>query len=129
MMELVENKKEYWEFIRNLRNHPDVKTGFVFQDYISEEQQKAYMSKYGDCFYICLVDEKPAGYVGVIEDDIRVATHPDFQGMGVGKYMINQLMSLHPNAFAKVKIDNIASIKLFEKCGFKKSFYILEKND
>ena len=127
MMELVENKKEYWEFIRNLRNHPDVKTGFVFQDYISEEQQKAYMSKYGDCFYICLVDEKPAGYVGVIDKDIRLCTDPDFQGMGVGKYMINQLMSLHPNAFAKVKIDNIASIKLFEKCGFKKSFYILEK--
>jgi len=126
-MILVKNKKEHWEFIRNLRNHPDVKTGFVFQDYISEEQQKAYMSKYGDCFYICLVDEKPAGYVGVIEDDIRVATHPDFQGMGVGKYMINQLMSLHPNAFAKVKIDNNASVKLFEKCGFKKSFYILEK--
>ena len=126
-MELVENKKEYWEFIRNLRNHPDVKTGFVFQDHITESQQKAYMSKYGDCFYICLVGEKPAGYVGVIENDIRVATHPDFQGMGVGKYMINELMKLHPNAFAKVKIQNITSVKLFEKCGFKKSFYILEK--
>lgn len=126
-MRLVKNKKEYWEFIRHLRNHPDVKTGFVFQDHISEEQQKVYMSKFGDCFYICLVDEKPAGYVGVIEDDIRVATHPDFQGKGVGKFMIDELMKEHPDAFAKVKIENEASVKLFEKCGFKKSFYILEK--
>ena len=126
-MRLVKNKKEYWEFIRHLRNHPDVKTGFVFQDHISEEQQKVYMSKFGDCFYICLVDEKPAGYVGVIEDDIRVATHPDFQGKGVGKFMIDELMKEHPDAFAKVKLENEASIKLFEKCGFQKVFYILEK--
>ena len=126
-MRLVKNKKEYWEFIRHLRNHPDVKTGFVFQDHISEEQQKVYMSKFGDCFYICLVDEKPAGYVGVIEDDIRVATHPDFQGKGVGKFMIDELMKEHPDAFAKVKIENEASVRLFEKCGFQKVFYILEK--
>ena len=72
-------------------------------------------------------DGIPAGYVGVIDRDIRVATHPDFQGMGVGKFMINQVMEMHSDAFAKVKIDNEASIKLFEKCGFKKVFYILEK--
>tara|TARA_R110001583_G_scaffold48174_3_gene150713 strand:- start:844 stop:1224 length:381 start_codon:yes stop_codon:yes gene_type:complete len=126
-MKLVKNNQEYWEFIRNLRNHPSVKEGFVFQDHITEEQQIQYMSKHNDCFYICLINEEPAGYVGVIDKDIRVATHPDFQGKGVGKYMINQLMEIHPNAYAKVKIKNEASLKLFEKCGFKKKFYILEK--
>ena len=126
-MELVQNKPEYWEFIRNLRNHPDVKTGFVYQEHITEEQQQAYMSKYEKCFYICLHDGIPAGYVGVIDRDIRVATHPDFQGKGVGKFMINELMKEHPDAFAKVKIENEASVRLFEKCGFQKVFYILEK--
>ena len=126
-MELVENNQEYWEFIRNLRNHPSVKVGFVSQNHVTKEQQMQYMSEYNDCFYVCLINKEPAGYVGVIDKDIRVATHPDFQGKGVGKYMINQLMEIHPNAYAKVKIKNEASLKLFEKCGFKKKFYILEK--
>tara|TARA_R110002110_G_scaffold82203_1_gene213713 strand:- start:608 stop:988 length:381 start_codon:yes stop_codon:yes gene_type:complete len=126
-MELVENNQEYWEFIRNLRNHPSVKVGFVSQNHVTKEQQLQYMSEYNDCFYVCLINKEPAGYVGVIDKDIRVATHPDFQGKGVGKYMINQLMEIHPNAYAKVKIKNEASLKLFEKCGFKKKFYILEK--
>ena len=41
--------------------------------------------------------------------------------------MINQIMTTHPTALAKVKINNEASLRLFEKCGFKKKFYILEK--
>ena len=41
--------------------------------------------------------------------------------------MINEIMKIHPNAFAKVKLENKASLKLFESCGFKKKFYILEK--
>ncbi len=126
-MELVLNKPEYWEFIRTLRNHPDVKGGFIQQGDIERESHEKYMLKYGLFFYICLIKDEPAGYVGVIDGDIRVATHPDFQGNGVGKYMINSLERLAPEAYAKVKIDNEASVKLFEACGFKKKYYILEK--
>ena len=126
-MELVENKKEYWEFIRNLRNHDEVKTGFIQQGNIDKFQHKMHMMLREECYYICLVEGEPAGYVGVIERDIRVATHPDFQGKGVGKFMINGLMELHPDAFAKVKLENEASMKLFKACGFKEKYYILEK--
>ena len=126
-MELVQNKPQYWEFIRNLRNHPDVKGGFVQQQDIKRECHEKHMLRYGLFFYICLCEGQPAGYVGVIDRDIRVATHPDFQGRGVGKFMINQLMEMHSDAFAKVKLENEASIKLFEACGFKKKYYILEK--
>lgn len=86
-----------------------------------------FMERHGLKYYICLVDEKPAGYIGVIDGDIRVATHPEFQGMGIGKFMVNELVKLHPYSFAKVKLQNEASIKLFEACGFKKKYYILEK--
>ena len=37
-MELIENKKKYWEFIRNLRNHEDVKIGFIQQENITQSQ-------------------------------------------------------------------------------------------
>jgi ribosomal protein S18 acetylase RimI-like enzyme len=57
-----------------------------------------------------------------------VATHPEHQGHGVGSFMINEIMNLFPDAVAKVKLDNEASLKLFEKCGFKKRFYLLERD-
>jgi len=38
-------------------------------------------------------------------------------------------MKLDPQAYAKVKVGNEASLRLFEKCGFTKQYYILEKNN
>ena len=126
-MDFIKNQEQYWEFIRQLRNDDRVKSGFIQQDYITKESHAKYMKKYGDNYYVCLIDKEPAGYVGVIDKDIRLATHPNFQGRGVGKFMIDALMKLYPDSLAKVKIDNEVSIRLFEKCGFKKKFYLLEK--
>ena len=126
-LKFVKNKKKYWDFIRDLRNDPEVKKGFIQQEEIPLENHKKFMAKYGDLFYLCLCDDVPAGYVGVINKDIRVATHPDFQGKGVGKFMINQVMLKFPEAYAKVKIQNEASLNLFKACGFKEKYFILEK--
>lgn len=127
-MELVECSKEYWEFVRVLRNDERVQGGFIHNNFITEEMQEKYMSGNSQYYRIALVDGVPAGYVGVIEDDIRVCTDPFFQGKGVGKFMINEIMKEYPTAFAKVKIDNEASLRLFRSCGFKKKFYILTKD-
>jgi ribosomal protein S18 acetylase RimI-like enzyme len=61
----------------------------------------------------------------VIEDDISVFPHPELQGNGIGKFMIKECMKIWPTSFAKVKLNNEASIKLFESCGFTKKFFIL----
>jgi ribosomal protein S18 acetylase RimI-like enzyme len=127
-MELIKCTPKYWEFVRTLRNDERVLDGFIKSVHITEEMQIKYMKNHSDFYRIGLVDNKPAGYVGVIEDDIRVCTHPDYQGKGVGKFMINEIMKEEPTAFAKVKMDNEVSIKLFEACGFTKKFYILTKN-
>jgi ribosomal protein S18 acetylase RimI-like enzyme len=126
-MELVDCTSEYWEFVRQLRMDDRVLNGFIQTIEITSEQQIKYMSKYSHCYRICLSDGIPAGFVGVIDDDIRVCTHPDYQGKGIGKFMINECMKIWPTAFAKVKIDNEASLKLFESCGFTKKFFILTK--
>ena len=127
-LKLVKNSPKYWEFIRDLRNKDEIRQGFISQEYIDSIQQAEYMLKYNNNFWICLAGEQPAGYVGVIENDIRVATHPDYQGSGIGTFMISEVMKLEPEAHAKVKLDNEASIKLFERCGFKKRYYLLEKD-
>ena len=123
----IQNEMKYWEFIRLLRNNSRVRGGFITQVEIEPAQQAAYMSEHNDDYYICLYDSVPAGYVGVIDDDIRVATHPDFQRMGVGRYMINKIAELYPSAYAKIKVENDSSIRMFEKCGFKKRYVVLFK--
>jgi len=130
---LVENDPLYWEFIRELRNMDGIRQGFIQQEPITAIEQARYMLQYNNNFWVCLnVDGRrplPVGYVGVIDDDIRVASHPDHQGKGVGSFMINEIMKICPTAYAKVKLDNEASIKLFERCGFKKRYYLMEKDE
>ena len=120
-MVIVACSSEYWEFVRELRMDERVIDGFLKTSPITKEQQERYMVDNSKYYRICLVDGKSAGYVGVIEDDIRVCTHPDFQGLGVGKFMINECVKIWPTAYAKVKHGNIASDKLFISCGFEVS--------
>lgn len=116
---LVQNEPKYWEFIRIVRNDPEMQKGFVEIVNITTEQQIEYMKKYGDGYYICLNEEnEPIGFIGEVHDDIRVAVIVEFQKMGVGKFMVGEFMKLRPNSYAKMKFDNIASKRLFESCGF-----------
>jgi hypothetical protein len=92
--------------------------GFIETVPITTEQQIKYMTGNSHHYRIALVDGKPAGFVGVVNGDIRVCTHPDFQGVGVGKFMIRCVMSIWPEAVAKVKLGNTASDKLFISSGF-----------
>jgi len=117
-MELVECEEQYWEFVRILRMDGRVIDGFIETIPITKEQQENYMNSNSQYYRIALVNGKPAGYVGVIKEDIRVCTHPDFQGMGVGKFMIDECVKIWPTAYAKVKHGNTASDKLFLACGF-----------
>ena len=126
-LELVKNEPKYWEFIRTLRNDERVKEGFIQQEEIQPEQHINFMMRYGKYFYLCLADGHPAGFIRVLGEDIGVCTHPDFQKRGVGKFMVNEMMRLEPGSVAKIKLENEASIRLFESCGFVKKYYLLEK--
>lgn len=124
---LVKNTIEYWEFIKDVRNSDRVREGFIDQNKISSKEQAEYMKKNGEFFWVCLEGIVPVGYVGIIENDIRVATHPDHHKKGVATFMISEIMKKYPEAFAKIKIENEASINLFKKCGFIKKYYIFER--
>lgn len=123
---MVSNKKKYYEFIRTLRNDKRVSGGFIEQVNITKQQQQKYMEKFEKNYFICLAGKEPAGYIGIIDNDIRVSTHPDFQGKGVGLFMVKFIKKKFKNPQAKIKTDNIASIKLFEKAGFKLKYYLYE---
>ena len=120
-LKLVNCDKQYWEFVRHLRLDVRVLGGFLNTNHIDPNQQREYMKEHSDSYRIALIDGEPAGYIGVVDGDIRVCTHPDYQGKGVGKFMINSAMELWPSAEAKVKIGNDASSNLFLACGFTQS--------
>lgn len=118
-MKLVPNTKKYWEFIRQLRFHPENISGFVVSEEVSSDQQERYMQKYNDNYFVCLDEnETPVGFIGEVDNDIRLAVDPDHKNKGIGKYMLGQFMNTHPFATAKVLSDNIASLKTFYSCGF-----------
>ena len=47
---MVECDDNYWEFVRTLRNNPEVQDGFIESGYISKENQITYMQKNSSCF-------------------------------------------------------------------------------
>ena len=126
-MKLVNCTPKYWEFVRKLRLDERVIDGFIKTKQITKEEQISYMKNNSKYYRICLINKQAAGYVGVIDNDIRVCTHPDFQGKGIGKFMINESMNIWPTAFAKVKLNNHMSIRLFESCGFARSKNIIKE--
>jgi GNAT superfamily N-acetyltransferase len=125
---LVPCASDYWEFVRMLRTDPRVMGGFIEQRAISTDEQIDYMKDHWHEYFIALKDQRdPCGFVGVIDGDIRVCTHPDYQGVGVGKFMIQEIVKRFPNAVAKIKTENVASKALFEASGFKNTFLIYQK--
>lgn len=123
-MELTECTPEYWEFVRMIRTHPDNQKYFLTQPDITHKQQIKYMTEYSRNYKICLLDNIPAGYIGIIkENEITYCVHPDYQGKGIGTFMISEFTKLYNTLTAYVLPENVGSNKVFEKLGFKKQIY------
>lgn len=123
-LELIENEPQYFEFIRRLRNHPQLRIGFIQQDEISVVNHANYMLKYSNNYFICLLSGAPIGFIGVIDNDIRLAVDPSFQNLGVARFMVEEIVKIYPTAQAKVKVTNLASMKLFQSLNFTGEFVI-----
>lgn len=108
--------------IRNLNRE-----GFISQETITKEEHYTFMEKYGKDYFIigyplpcvCCIDEV-VGFVGVVDCDIRFSIRPEYQGKGLGTKLLNFIREKYPNAFGKVKKDNISSQKAFEKANYNK---------
>lgn len=128
-IKLISCRKDFWEFVRNLRNHKEVKKGFIVQDDITPELHESYMNCYSDCYKICLFRGEPVGFIGSVDSDIRIAVLPEYQNFGIGTWMIREFYSRQPEGHAKIKIENVASLRAFEKAGFKIKYFLLEMDE
>ena len=116
-MELIAITEKYYDFVREMRMHPENAAGFLEAANITEEQQKEYMNKFKNCYFVCLIGGTPVGYVGVIDGDIRICTDPTKTGRGVGTFMLKEIIKKFPEATGRIKKDNFSSQKIFDKCG------------
>lgn len=116
-MILEQLKPEWYEFIRNLRN--EEKQAFLQQTEIDETTHLKFMDRHKDNFFVATVDGKPAGYVGVVDDDIRLAVSSEFRRKGIGIFLLKEIIKKYPEARARVKVKNEPIFKLCLKCGLK----------
>lgn len=126
--ELVPLTPKFYEFVRDLRNNSEIKDNFITQDYITMESHNNYMNENAKSYFVCLRNGDPVGFIGVVANDIRIAVLPTQTRNGAGTFMLEKISEILPNPTAKIKIENEASLKLFESVGFKKRFFLLEKD-
>lgn len=107
-VKLVKCSEEYWEFVRRLRTNTQVSSGFIKTDKITKHEQLVYMSKYADNYRIALLDQIPCGFVGVVNGDIRVCTHP----MKVERLKVKETMKMEYSKEKKYNIMKMVSIIL-----------------
>lgn len=113
-LKLVSNENKYWDFIKKLRFHPDNISGFFSHETVSDSDHRNYMKEYGESYKICLNGNDPVGFIGCVDNDIRLAVDPKMKNRGIGKFMLNQ--TNYP--YAKVLHKNTASLNLFLSSGF-----------
>lgn len=105
---------EYWEFVRLLRNNPNVQDGFIESANISFEQQQAFMEKNSKWYTIAAQGGEPKGYIGLIgpsRTEITMCVDPIHQGLGIGTELMQFAHDNIKGAWAKVLLTNRASLK------------------
>ncbi len=114
-MYMVACSKIYWPFVLELRNN--LREYFFDQHIITEEEHEKFMSKYYENYYVCIADSQTVGWVGVVNNDVRVAVAPEYHKRGIGKFMLQYVKDRYPKGTAQIAASNVASIKLFESVG------------
>ena len=69
-------------------------------------------------------EETDVGYIGIekILDEVHIinmAVHPDYQGKGIGKRLMQHVLNDEDVFFLEVRVSNELAKKVYEKYGFK----------
>lgn len=123
------------------RNHPDVRSkSFNTAPILWAEHEQWVKTKINDPYttiYMAYCGQNDIGSIRFENkgDAVKVSVmlNPSFVGKGLGAGIIRSAVEKYlseknsnKNIIAEIKKDNIASIKAFQKAGFKESYLTLE---
>jgi putative acetyltransferase len=122
-----------YEYVETIGKDPILKTYFKNQDFLSEidKMPRGYEVPSG-VYLVAYVDNKPAGTIALKRLDMgicemkRLFVRPAFQGLGLGKKLVEQLVIEAKNLnYIKMRLDNSRTVmakanKLYEALGFYK---------
>jgi len=120
-------KKNDWEFILKLRNESykyfkEQKSKIKFEEHI--EYMKKQTSNPNFFHWIITNNIEDIGYIRILEEDISFMMKKEFQNKGFGTESLKLLLKqdrIPEKLIGRVDIKNLASIRAFEKAGFKKT--------
>lgn len=142
-LKLLPLKREYLEFVREVRNDPEVNRYLFTDARISrEEQERWYRRQLRDkktLVFIALADV-PVGYCQVKNIDhanhsceLGFCVAPKHQDKGYGMASVKELinyatvkLNMH-RLYLEVFADSEKAIKLYESCGFSKEGILRDK--
>ena len=133
-MKVIKLNEKYIENLRVMRNE-NSQWFFDNRSITPEEQQKWYESikiNKKVKFYIIKIDNQVAGALSLTatKEGIEVGNiilDKNFRGKGIMTEAINKLVKNKKGKFyARILLENFNSQNLFERCGFKKTAYIVE---
>jgi RimJ/RimL family protein N-acetyltransferase len=117
-MKLVDCTEEHWEFVRKLRTDKNNSIWFYTQIEITPSQQKIFMENNSYKYKICLLDEKPVGYIGIMDNnEITYCVDNFYKNRGIGTFMVSKFIEKYDEVNAFVIPSNNSSIRVFEKLG------------
>jgi len=124
-LKLVNCDRMFWIDILEIRNKE--KKCFINQKEVQIKDHFNYMLHNSKFYEVCVADNIFAGFVGLVNGDIRIGVSNKFKRKGIGKFMLQNFKKFEQIKQVKIKVDNEASIKLFESLGFKKNLYIMAR--
>jgi RimJ/RimL family protein N-acetyltransferase len=130
-------RKKDWDFILQLRNEEDYRKNFYEQHNISKKEHYGYLKKQtlNPNFHNWIIqyDQKDAGYVRILDNDISIIIDKKYHNKGIGSSTL-QLIETEAKRLGikkligRVMTPNKSSKKIFEKNGYKLLMYWLEKD-
>jgi len=132
-MDFRKVKRDDWEFILELRNS-------LFKNFhkqnspIKLKEHEKYMKTQvkNKKFWQWIITERDRdiGYIRILEEDVSILLKEEFQGKGFGTKALRKLgkqSSIPRKLIGVIKVENISSIRSFEKAGYKLKTLIFEK--
>jgi len=128
--------KKDWDYILKIRNKKEFRPFFYTNHIISKKEHYEYLQKQktNPSFFNWIIsyDDKDAGYLRILDNDVSIMVEKKYQGKGIGTKALDLVEKEAKKLGIKklvgrIMVKNKSSKKIFTKNNFKLKMYWYEK--